>query len=264
VNNSRTQDSPALSLGAAGAALFFLMVGVGVVWFTRTVAEVEDGAVLTALVVVPALLYILLRGGLAELRGPGGWGATFVRVARTTVSVSGEKLDVDTDVQIIEKESLAGLTNRVGSVESDQPVLMTMTLGRGYTPVDVQGYLETLAQFPRFRLVAFLDNSGAFLGCTSPAELRGIMRTNPLGSAFLNAVASGNVGEVFRYPGMLRKVLPNSATNADALSTMVTNNLNSMAVVDENRRLHGVIERDHLVSKLVVSLTSASDVATST
>jgi len=48
--------------------------------------------------------WFVLRGDLAELRGPGGWAATFVRAAQTRVSAAGETLSVDEDVQIIAKE----------------------------------------------------------------------------------------------------------------------------------------------------------------
>jgi len=222
---------------------------------------VQDGAVLTSLVVVPALLYVVLRGNLAELKGPGGWAASFTRVATTTVSIAGEKLDVADDVQIIAKESLSGLTSRVNALEPDQPVLMTMTLGQAYTTGDVRGYLETLSQLPRFRIVAVLDTTGRFVGCTSPSELAGLMRNEPLGHGFLEAVRRGDAREVFRYPGMLRKVVPAGATNAEALSAMTANNLGAIAVVDQDRRLQGLVEREQLVSKLVLSLTGAADPA---
>jgi hypothetical protein len=248
------------ALGAAAEATFFLLIGLGVVWFARKVADVQDGAVLAAFVIVPALLYLALRGNLAELRGPGGWAATFVRVARTRVSAAGEALDVSEDVQIIEKESMSGLTNRVSTLESDQPILMTITLGKGYTDADIRGYLQTLSQFPRFRLVAFLDSSGAFIGCISPAELAGLMRSPALSGAFLGAVGRGDAREVFRFPGMLRKVVPTNATNAEALSAMTTNNLGAIAVVDEDRRLRGVVEREQIISKLVLSLTDVAQV----
>jgi hypothetical protein len=247
-------------ISAAGTATFFLLLGLGVVWFARKVADVHDGAVLASFVVVPALLYVVLRGDLAELRGPGGWQATFVRVARSQVSAAGEKLDVYEDVQVIEKETMAGLSNRVVALAADQPVLMTMTLGRLYTDADVRGYLGTLGQFPRFRLVALLKEGGRFVGCISPAELAGLMRTAALSVGFLNAIAGGNEAEVFRYPGVLRKVLPATATNADALSSMTVHNLGAIAVVDEERRLRGVVEREQLMSRLLLSLTGTAAV----
>jgi hypothetical protein len=83
VTRSRVRDRFWRSVGPVAGATFFLFVGLGVVWFARKVAHIQDGAVLATFVIVPALLYVVLRGDLAELRGPGGWGATFVRVARS-------------------------------------------------------------------------------------------------------------------------------------------------------------------------------------
>jgi hypothetical protein len=257
--SSSGRDQSRRALSAAAWATFFLVLGLGVVWFARKVAGVQDGAVLASFVIVPALLYVMLRGDLAELRGPGGWAATFVRVARTRVSAAGETLSVDNDVQIIEKEALSGLRNRAGRLRDDQPIVMTMTLGQDYSIADVQGYLRTLSQFSRFHLVAFLDSSGGFIGCSSRAELGGLMQNKALGVAFLDAVRQGDVEQMFSFPGTLRKVVPSSATNAEALSAMTANNLEAIAVVSADRKLRGVVEREQLVSKLVLSLTEASE-----
>ena len=67
------------ALGAAAEASFFLLLGLAVVWFARKVAGVQAGAVLATFVIVPALLYLALRGNLAELRGPGGQGSGVFR-----------------------------------------------------------------------------------------------------------------------------------------------------------------------------------------
>jgi hypothetical protein len=214
------QSRPRREVSAAGWATFFLLLGLGVVWFARTVVGVQDGAVLASFVVVPALLYVVLRGDLAELRGPGGWAASFVRVASTTVSAAGETLDVDQDVQIIQKESTSALGRRITRLKGSQPILMTMTLGRSYTVRELQSYLKTLSQFPRFRLVAFLDSSGRFLGCASPTELAALLQNDDLGRGFVDAIRRDDTVEVFSFPGTLRKVVPPSATNAEALAAM--------------------------------------------
>jgi CBS domain-containing protein len=239
----------------AAGAVFFLLLGLAVVWFARAIADVTDGAVLASFVIVPALLYVVLRGDLAELKGPGGWAATFVRVATSKVKAAGEQVTYE-DVQIIEKETMGGLTDRMRSLDVAEPVLLTLTLGRDYSAADVQGYLTTLAQFPRFRLVALLDPSGGFAGCTSPSQLAGLMKSGPLSQGFLDALERGDKRAVFRYPGMLQKVVPSHATNAEALAAMTANNLDAIAIVSEDRRLSGVAEREQIVSKLVLALAN--------
>jgi CBS domain-containing protein len=239
-----------------GTALL-LASGLAALWIARKLVGVQDAPVLTSLVVMPAVLYAILRGYLSELKGPGGWAATFVRVAAATVGAGGEKLDSYEDVSIIEKMSVDELKTRMQTLDRDQPVVMTLTAGRIYIPSDVRRYLDTLTQIPRFRLVALLEQDGSFVGCVSPTVLTGIMSDAGLGSNFVQAIALDDMAAVFRYPGVLRKVVPPDATNSAALEAMTAHNLTAIGIV-ENKRLRGVVERDQLVSKLVLSLTSSS------
>jgi len=49
------------AVGAGGAVTFFVLLGLGVVWFAAKVVDVHSGAVLASFVIVPALLYVVLR-----------------------------------------------------------------------------------------------------------------------------------------------------------------------------------------------------------
>src|SRR5436309_2298148 len=86
IRSTMPNETPKLprSTEAALGAILFLLLGLGVVWFAKAVAGITSGAILSVLVIMPALLYVILRGDLAELRGPGGWAATF-KVTTATV-----------------------------------------------------------------------------------------------------------------------------------------------------------------------------------
>jgi CBS domain-containing protein len=213
----------------------------------------NDGVVLSVLVIVPALLYIVLRGDLAELRAPGGWAATF-RVTKATVSFDAQSFDILDDPQLLAKGSASDLDRRVQTLNRDQPVLMTVTLGECYTVAAMVTYLEKLAHLPRFKLVAFLDRFGRFIGCASPAGLLSLMREPELARNFLEAVEEENAAQVFRFPGMLKSVIPASATNSQALEAMSRLGLGALAVVGDDRHVKGVVEREQLMSKLILSL----------
>jgi CBS domain-containing protein len=242
------------SLGAAAGATFFLLLGLGVVWFARKVAGVTDGAVLSVLVIIPPLLYVVLRGDLTEFRGPGGWVATF-RVTKATVSFGAQILDILDDPQLLAKGDVADLGRRVRELDWDQPVLMTITLGEHYSVRAVETYLEQLPHLPRFRLVAFLDSSKRFIGCASPVGLLSLMQAPGLAQGFIDDIADANIARVFRYPGMLKKVIRTEATNSQALEDMSRHGLSALAVVEDDRRVKGIVEREQLMSKLILSLT---------
>lgn len=241
------------SFAAAAGATFFLLLGLGVVWFARKIAGINDGAVLSVLVIIPALLYVVLRGDLAELRGPGGWGATF-RVTKATVNFGAQSLDTLGDPQLLAKGSISDLDTRIQALDRDQPMLMTVTLGEHYTVRAMTTYLEKLIHLPRFNLVAFLDRSGGFIGCASPTGLLSLMQDTGLANRFLEAVEDENAAQVFRYPGILKNVIPAETTNSQALEAMSRHGLSALAVVGDDRRVKGVVEREQLMSKLVLSL----------
>jgi CBS domain-containing protein len=75
-----------------------------------------------------------------------------------------------------------------------------------------------------------------------------------LGRNFLDAVEQENKAQVFRYPGMLKSVIPADTTNSQALDAMSRYGLGALAVVDDDRRVKGVVEREQLMSKLILSL----------
>jgi len=50
------------------------------------------------------------------------------------------------------------------------------------------------------------------------------------------------------------KISPNF-TNSEALRKMVASNLDITVVVDENNRLEGVVEREQVLTRMVLALT---------
>jgi hypothetical protein len=88
-NKKRGQSrSPRLSprdvIGLVGAALF-LLVGFAGIYAVVKVAGEKDGTVLVALLVVPALVYLLLSGRVQDLKGPGGLELTLAEVANQEI-----------------------------------------------------------------------------------------------------------------------------------------------------------------------------------
>ena len=241
------------SIEAALGAVLFLFLGLGVVWFAKAVAGITSGTILSVLVIIPALLYVILRGDLAELRGPGGWKATF-KVTTATVTFTAQKLNMVTAAQVIQKGSLSELDRLTGRFDRNQPVLMTVTMNKAYDVDAMQGYLRTLSRWPRFKLVAFLDKSEHFVGCASASGFYSLIQNYTLAHEFLQLVCEGNEHGIFRYPGILKNVIKADATNAEALAAMDLYSLDALAVVGEDRNVKGIVEREQLVSTLILSL----------
>jgi len=242
------------SLEAAAGAVFFLLLGLGVVWFAKAVADVTSSAILSVLVIMPALLYVILRGNLRELRGPAGWAATF-KVTNDTVSFAlAQKLDGVTLAQIVPKGNLADLHKLTRRLDRYKPVLMTISLSEHYDVQAMLTYLGTLIDFPKFRIVIFLNSSGQFVGCAGSSNFYSLVQKRALANEFLAAVGQGSEDELFQYPGILKYHIHEDETNAEALRIMNEHGLGVLAVVDKEGHAKGIIEREQLMSKLILSL----------
>jgi len=54
---------------------------------------------------------------------------------------------------------------------------------------------------------------------------------------------------------VVREKLSPNTTNGEALRKMVTSNLSVIVVVDENNRLKGVVEREQVLTRMMLALT---------
>ena len=229
------------------------MLGIAAVWFTKAVVGIASSAVLAPLVVVPALIYVIFKGYLTQLSGPGGWSATF-KVTNASVSFGTQKLDMAAQAQMLPKGSAGELREAIEQLDPNEPVLLTIKLGERYSHQVLRRYLEALNSLPRFRLVVFLDSSNRFLGCIGANGLESLLVSGNLGSIFLEAIEDNRISVFARYPGVVREVIKTDATNTEALTLMERYGLDALAVVDENRHIKGVVERQQIVTKLLLSV----------
>ena len=81
---ARPRLSPRDVIGLVGA-LLFLLLGFAGIYAVVKVAGEKDGTVLVALLVVPALVYLLLSGRVQDLKGPGGLELTLSEVANEQI-----------------------------------------------------------------------------------------------------------------------------------------------------------------------------------
>jgi CBS-domain-containing membrane protein len=133
---------------------------------------------------------------------------------------------------------------------------MTVTMHKHYDVQAMERYLQTFTNWPRFKLVAFLDETGHFVGCASASGFYSLIQNYQLAQEFLQIVQTGNTHGIFRYPGILKNVIKPDATNAEALAVMDQYALGALAVVGEDRLLKGIIEREQLISTLILSLVN--------
>jgi len=222
------------------------------------------------MLILLVLVYGVASGRLTEFTGPGGWGAKFHEVAASTIDA--DKLDLtDTEMQNIPKMGLLEIERKVQSIAPGKPIVLSLTLGRGYYNVDtLRTYVQSLMRFPTFRFVVFLAADGTLASYMPPQTLSALLAPvspppvpappAPSGSGvdLVAAVNTGDYARVSGYIGMFTKTISVKASNWEALEAMESVGLDAIVVVDESRIPRGVAERGRIMSRLMAALAKSS------
>ncbi len=243
-------------------SLLFLGLGVFVLWVADYLLEHDPATsmgdvVLVSLLVMPILIYAIISGSLTELRGPGGVGATFNAAAAAPVSgtIDHDRVSIEEDSQILTKGGVDELERQVRGLDENRPSVMTVTFGGGqYTLEALLEYVETLWRSRNFKLVVILDRDGRFLAYMRAWTARNLLSNPVTNEEFVRVLNEGRQ-ELFTYPGVVRKTISTRSTNAEALREMMAKNLEALVVTDEDNRLKGIAEREHILTRMVLDMT---------
>ena len=239
-------------------AFLFLFAGFIALWFAKHAIGIKEESVLVSLLLLPLLVYVILSGKIQELKAPGGIEAKFSGLANQSVSAASESVKPETDeLQSVLKDSSMALDVKTQELDGSKPILMLMDLGNGrYDTEAALKYIEVLSQFRNFKFVVFLDKRKRFIGYMSAWAVKGLLQKRELGDEFIDAVNRGLSAELTRYPGFETQTITTSWTNANALQEMVRKNVEALVVIDGNRHIEGVVEREQILSLMMLSLVN--------
>ena len=238
-------------------SLIFLLLGFVVVWIAKKILDIEGDAVYITLIFIPVLVYVIISGRLTEFKGPGGIEARFSEAASQSVIPTSETIEPSVEeMQILEKEGLRVLQQRKLEIDKTRPLIMTMIMGKGhyYSWHAIVEYMKFLEQYPNFKFVVFLDKNNRFVAYTRSWTLTGLIRLPGLGDEFVQIINEGRTQDLYRFPGIIKDTISTQSTNTEALQQMTKEHLEAIVVIDEERKLKGVIEREQITSKLILTL----------
>jgi hypothetical protein len=247
--------------------ILFLVLGILVLlavklWINDRAATTGD-AVLVALLVIPILVYTIISGRLQDFKGPGGMELRFNQVAAAPVdnTTARDPLSVNEDkAQFLTKGEGERLDEQLKVINEDHPIILKLTFGKqhaggiGYSIADLAAYVEELFRFRSFKLIVFADGIDRFVACMAPLTIKRILSTDKQNNNFTTAINNGDKS-LFDYPGVVRKRVSISSSNAEALRVMADNNLEAVVVTDENDQLKWIAERQQVLSRMVLALT---------
>jgi CBS domain-containing protein len=256
---------PTRDLIALATALLFVVLGFAAIYVVAQVAEVKDGAVLAAVLIVPALLYLMLSGRVNELKGPAGLEVRLSEVANQTIPVAGKDRPEGAlayeQLRQVETGRRESFLRRIRDITPQEPVILTLTLGSDSIDGNAAAnYARGLGQFSRFRFVAVLDSHehGKLVSYMEERAFRHLIESDVVDAQeLLNNIEQKNVGAVRAFPGMVITSVTPGTSIADALRQMEKLRLNAL-LVTENGHVKGIVERERLANALLLSLIEHS------
>jgi CBS domain-containing protein len=249
-------DSARSEWSAVVVAIGSVAIGLAVVWLAQRFVQPIEGSVLIALMLLPFFVYLIASGKLAEFKAPGGIEAKFAQAAAESVRPASETVAYD-DPQVIAKETIRSLLDRkTKEIDESKPVVMTMSIGgtARYGSSDIAQYLKVLTQFRNFKFIVFLDKDQRFVAYMPSWALNQLVTIPELADEFVNAVNQGQIAQVLRYPGVVKRTISTKSTNAEALREMQEQNIEALVVIDDQQKLRGVVEREQVLGRMMLSL----------
>jgi CBS domain-containing protein len=118
----------------------------------------------------------------------------------------------------------------------------------------LQNYIAQLSRFQGFKFVVFLDAQDRFIGYMPAWALERLLEGES-GARFVDALNKERIDQLVRTPTMITTRVTPHSTKAEALREMSERGLEALVVVDAEGRLCGVVERDQLMSMMLLALT---------
>jgi hypothetical protein len=243
-----SKDTRAIVIGAAALVLAAILLGL----LTRMGSV--DGPAFIALLLVPLLLFALVSGRLEELSGPGGWGAKFRVAMDAPVETSGIVTEAQ-NLKIVEKEGLGALRSIDNQLNPKQANALLLRVGSAdYRAGAITQYIKTLKAVGTATYVIFVHkDSGNFIGSANGDQILAILDSSFASKAFMEELCSSNSEPFHNYDFLITDRLGATDTNKTALEKFRESGASGLVVVN-NLKPVGVVDRNRLVTKLMINL----------
>jgi CBS domain-containing protein len=223
--------------------ILVILIGLGQTFAPDSTSFIEPVYVVIA--VVPFVFYLVATGQIAGLKG-GGFAISLREQARKLVSprMINEPLQVVPE-DFLEKGSLP-VESQIE--EGNSPTTLAFTLERRgyYDQWAIEEYVRELSVNPEFRYALFIDSNGRFEGYMPIESWEMLIESG------IDVVEELETGDILNRSVMHREWITDDITNMDALDEMEEQNIDKLAVVDDEHSFVGVVTQDEIVRKILV------------
>ena len=162
----------------------------------------------------------------------------------------------------MEKGAATDIPKLVGELRPELPNALVLRVGRSgyYVPEVMRSYLQALMAVGPASYVIFVDDdTGAFVGSATASQVFAALSEGSAVDRFMQELESGGPDAFKAFDFIVRQSLEPSDTNTDALEKFLATNAEALVLVsDDEKRLLGVVQRSHLITKLMLRLAEGS------
>lgn len=248
-------------------SVLFLAAGIGAVWFVKTVLDIDGDAILVAVLLLPLVLYLVVSDRVSEIAA-GSLSVKLNIVSREPVGRLAAEYVV-TDLGPRSDPSVP-----IAKTDPNRPQVLTLTQGGGRAPgfmekrqyerAEVLNRLTALGAISPVPFLIVLDDRERVLAYMTYRSALDVLQRTERGDLFIDLV-NGSDPDSFDggggFSAVKTETLPENATNAEALATMEETGLDALVVVDRKGRFSGIVERDRVLSRMMLALVSPASPA---
>ncbi len=223
--------------------------------------DMKDNAWITALIFGPIIVHLFFFGYIGEL-GYKDFKLVFREAADQSIEGDFGTIAPSIDDMIqVGDQGISLLEDMLAhySLSEEKPILLAIRLGEIYPREITLGFIEKLSRYHSFKFVIFVDHEKRLVAYVPVWAMRQRLSKPVLGDEFLEVVESpGRRNELFNYPNVFRETIKSASKRIEALQIMDRLNLSAIPVVDDKAGLQGVVERDKVISQMILKLAEKS------
>jgi CBS domain-containing protein len=242
-------------------SILFLILGFIVVQFSRYF-NLKSDTIILALLLMPIVTYGISARGLSRLKVGVfeiGFASASVEESKS-YTTPGETIlyqpgEVKLRMRNVTKKDYREVKERLFKVGANEIIVLSLVIGEPYEHNPCREFVKELSQLQNFKIVMLLTHKEEYFACMAPWKLVQILEDKELSRLFLDAISNSNGAyQLVEYFGAKQEAVLKNTTNIEALKSMVSHNLDALAVLDEKNKLIGVVERNQIISKLLLEL----------
>lgn len=249
-----------LQVRAVLTSILSLAVGLLALWVAKYRLLIEGDWLYVAMLVLPSVVYLVVSHQVGEVK-VGDFAAQFANVSTQSVEVTVEALNLE-EMTIDDKDGSHVPRERLDALGESTRIALALTMGRkapngrkGYYQRTICiDYMKELQYRHPFEFVVLLDQDRRLSGYMRYPQMLQLLENVEDGGSFVSCINEGDAKCLQYFSQVIKKMISVKTTNVRALRYMEDEHLEAVAVVDENGRFKGIVEREHILCKWFLGL----------